>query len=83
MPASAPPARPTPEQLATAGRIWKRALARQAQAMLWMGVGYSYPLETMDRFAELPWEELGAQTQEDIARELFAFLGVVRGESRR
>ena len=80
MPTSAPRARPTDEQLKITGRIWTRALARQAQALLWMGAGY--PMEEIERFAAIPWEELGRQTQEDIARELALLIELHRRESR-
>ena len=80
MPKSAPPARPTDEQLKIAGRLWNRALARQAQALLWMGI--TYPLPEIEKFAELPWEELGQHTQNQVALELAAFIEAYQKAAR-
>ena len=77
---SAPPAFPSAETLAFTGRVWTKALARQAEGLLWMGVGY--PLHLIESFQLVPWDELGSDLQENIARELGAFLELCRKAGR-
>jgi len=63
-------ARLSAETLAFAGRVWKRALAHQADALMLLGAHY----RLAENFRLIPWDELGSELQNDIARELAAFL---------